>query len=488
MHASRLVQELEKLNPRDQERFTQFVESPYFNQHANTRKLLRLIYNGLDNKEYKLERRRLHKQLFPGKPYREQAVFDVMSYLKKLFLRFLAYEQLADQEFGEELLTFEAAYHRRRFDLMKNRAKRLERDLGGTDKTGGHFRQLRYQLHKTLGYYEGTFETENRATIENLQRMIDELDGYYIIEKLKNACQLQAMMMRTSSEYDMGLLDELLKFLETNWDDKFAEQPSIGMYYNILMSLRRGDNPQYYKYLRELIDTKLELFDGEERSNLFHFANNYCILKINQGNGAYIDELFQLYRRADAANLLLENGMINEKQYKNITALGCRLREFDYVEDFLERYRESLPANKQENAYTFNKATFFYHQKRYDEAENLLRDVNFTDVIYHTTATMLRMRIFFENGDTESLINLLETFRLYILRNRKLSVQDKRSYNTFIRFARNVLPLKHQANTLSQSVYHTKLQKLHEKIRTTENMYNRDWLLAETRVESPKPA
>ncbi len=480
MYASRLIQELEALSPKDRDRFSQFVNSPYFNQHENTRKLLCLIFKGLDNKERKLERRYLHKQLFPGKPYREQSVFDVMSYLKKLFLRFLAHERLADKKFAEDLLTFEAAHHRRRFDLMKNRARRLERDLTGVDKSGSHYQQLRYEMNRTLGYHEGTFEGENRTTLDKLQQMMDDLDSYYFVEKLKNACQLQAMMMRTSSEYDFGPLDELLLYLERNWEQKFAAQPSILLYYNILMLLRHWEDPTHYQQLRSMIEEQLDVLTSEEQADLFHFANNYCILRINRGDGQYLRELFELYQRSDQANLLLSNGMMNEKQYKNITALGCNLREFDYVEDFLDRYREYLPAAKQENAYTYNKATFYYFQKRYDEAEELLRDVLFTDVIYHTNATMLRLRIFFENRDTESLLNLLETFRLYILRNRKLSAQDKKSYTNFIRFAKPVSLLKHQADTFTPTDYEEKLKKLHTRIQSTENMLGRDWLLKET--------
>jgi hypothetical protein len=105
--------------------------------------------------------------------------------------------------------------------------------------------------------------------------------------------------------------------------------------------------------------------------------------------------------------------------------------------------------------------------------------VQFTDVKYHLNTTFLQLRTYYAMRDTEALLSLIETFRIYVIRNRKMTTEEKRGYNNFLRFAKKLALLKHNSTTFSKKALKEKLGDLLKKIESTENVINRYWLVEE---------
>ena len=89
MQESKLIRSLKALDNKLRQRFRTYVNSPYFNQHKKTIELLDYILKNLNGRPKKLGRELVFKHLYPGESYTEQAVFNTMSSLKKLFHSFL---------------------------------------------------------------------------------------------------------------------------------------------------------------------------------------------------------------------------------------------------------------------------------------------------------------------------------------------------------------------------------------------------------------
>lgn len=478
MQESRLVRYILELPPKDRERFRQFVQSPYFNLHQKTTELLELILMVLEEGEpdERLERTRVFKKLFPKTAFDEQQLYNVMSYLKKLYHRFLAFEFIEHQEFSLEMLTLEAAYENNRFDLLKNRGKQMEKTLTRHTNRNSDFFLTNYRLHYILGYYGAQYE--DRSKSELFQRMLDSLDRFYIIEKLKNCCHLTANMLVVNTHYDFGLLENLLEYIRTHWE-AFSEDTSVLLYYTILMSLREENNPEHYHQLKTILASGMETLSFKEQADIYTFAYNYCIRRINLGDSEFQWELFQLYKQGLKTELILDNGILSEWNYKNITALGCSLKEFEWTENFIQEYKDKLMANRRENAYNYNLAHLYYNKKMYSKVLSALLHVQFTDVKYHLNTTFLQLRTYYAMRDTEALLSLIETFRIYVIRNRKMTTDQKRGYTNFLRFAKKLALLKHNATTFSRKSLREKLDQLSKKIEATENVINRYWLLEE---------
>ena len=476
MQQSRLLKYIKSLETRDRERFRQFVHSTYFNQHEKTVTLLEIILRGIDDKPEQLEKEKVFSQLFPEAPYDEQKLFNHLSYLMKLYHRFLAVEHLEKKPFLEELFTVEDAYEINQFDLLANRAQQLEKRLKAHPNRDAHFHFINYRLNDLKGYSKAVFI--DRSQSNELQEMLNHFDYYYLAVKLKDCCHLTANMMLMNTHYDFQFLEPLLEFIEKNWE-RYSREPSVELYYTILLSLRQDHAPRHYEHIKEMMNARIDSLSPEEGKDLYQFSYNYCIRQINNGRSEYLKELFQLYKQGLQNELLYSNGILDEWTYKNITTLGCSLKEFKWTEKFIQDYKEKLPASRRENAYRYNLANLYYNKKMYEETLSTLLQVQFTDVKYYLNTNFLLLRTYYAMHDTEALLSLIDTYRIYVIRNRKMTTEQKRGYTNFLRFAKRLVLLKHQSAAYSKKSLKEKLQNLANKIRNSDNVINSYWLLAE---------
>lgn len=481
MENSRLVRYIQEFAPKQREKFRQFVISPYFNQHQKTIELLEIILSEIDKNKPKLSKVSVHGRLFPAVDYDEQQLHNVMSYLKRLYYRFLSIQHFEQQDFREEVITLEAAYENNQFDVLKNRGKQLEKQLNRHNYRDSDYFLADYRLHKLLGYYGAHYEDRSKSSV--FQSMLDALDRYFIIEKLRNSCHLTANMLIQNTHYEFHFLDDLLEHLENNWS-QYEDDKAVILYYTILMSLREESNLEHYVRMKSMLKEDVDSLGPVQKEDLYGFASNYCIRQINLGQEPFRRELFQLYKQGLEIGLILQNGMLSEWNYKNITSLGCSLKEYEWTEDFIQQYKDMLPSHRRENAYNYNLAHLYYNKKQYHEALSVLLLVQFTDVKYHLNTSFLLLRTYFALKDTEALLSLIDTFRIYVIRNRKISTEQKRGYTNFLRFAKKLVLIRHQAPAYSRQPVEEKLAELAKKIESTTNVINKYWLLEECGVET----
>lgn len=481
MQDSKLVKNLKKLDSKTRHRFKVYVNSPYFNQHKKTKTLLQYIYRHLEKNEQKLDRHLTFQKLFPGEPFSEQLLFNTMSSLKKLLHSFLAQQQYESRPFTEELYLLEYAYYHNQFDLLTNRAKHLDRQLSNYPFRDSDHYHARFRYLNTMAYYQ--VHHEDRSKTELLQALNDKLDRYYILEKLRHSCQLVTNELLINSQFEFSFLDEVLAYYRKE-QDRFSEDLSIHLYYTILMSLREDENPTHYQELKHLLKEKISHFSPREQSDLYSYANNFCVRQINKGYRDFQKELFELYQEGLTNGLIFTNGLLNEWNYKNITVLGCILGEFEWTERFLETYKERLPEKPRENSYNYNMAHLNYSKRNYSEALDHLLLVRFSDVKYHLNYNNLLLATYYALGDTEALISLLDTFRIYVIRNRKMTVDLKKQYTNFLRYAKKLTQIKQLPKSYGGTSKQEKFAALFLQIRQAENMVNRYWLENTCRQEA----
>jgi hypothetical protein len=61
-----------------------------------------------------------------------------------------------------------------------------------------------------------------------------------------------------------------------------------------------------------------------------------------------------------------------------------------------------------------------------------------------------------------------------------MSGKDKRSYNNYLRFAKQLVNLKHLRDFTDKATYAKKMTALHQSITETELIVERSWLLGES--------
>ena len=307
---------------------------------------------------------------------------------------------------------------------------------------------------------------ELRSAEKNLEAVIQSLDTYYFIEKLKYCAAMLHYKNFLTVEGGVPLLSEILKYLES---PILPLVPAIEIYKNIILSYTEENSGGYFLKLKELIVAHQQIFKLEEVKNMYVFAMNYCINQINFGKSEYLHEILFLYKQALENDVLLDDGELSQWDYKNIVTTALRVKDFKWAAGFLNQYKAKLPKADRKNAYTFNLARYYFATKKYDGVLQLLQEVKYVDIFYQLDAKVTLLKTYFELGEWQPLYSLKDSFRILLSRKRLITAQQKANYTNLLNFSMRV----YKADVKDT----TKLKKLKQEILAANNVADKSWLL-----------
>ena len=405
MKGSKLLDWLEMLDGKERQRLRKFVASPYFNAHGDHARLLDLLLEGVSEKEV------LWEGLYPGQVYddlrlqveclrglRERGATELYSFVSRKYARRIAQSAPAT---ADDFLT--------RYLLEAEHNAWLE-------------------------------HSANRSGQSRLQQALDLLDDFYILSKLKYACTV----LNNQRVVDQPLNNVLIPGLLAHLDQQGEAVPPLIRLYRLVYRLlsEEGGAGAAYGDLREALEANLEVLPDVEARDLFAFAMNHCIGRINAGDGEYLGERLGMYGIALERGYLLEAGRLSPWDYKNITVTGLRLSEFGWVEKFIHAYRDRIAPEHRKNAFIYNLARLHFHRREYSESLRCLRELEFSDVFYGLDSRVMLLKLYYETSEVRSLDALIDSFRVFLHRNRLISDAHKANYLNLIRFVKKLSRLR----------------------------------------------
>ncbi|MBK6994886.1 MAG: hypothetical protein IPH31_08140 [Lewinellaceae bacterium] len=99
----------------------------------------------------------------------------------------------------------------------------------------------------------------------------------------------------------------------------------------------------------------------------------------------------------------------------------------------------------------------------------MIRDVEYSDVVYTLSAKQLLVRTYFELGEILALDSLIDSFKIFLRRNKLISKSHKREYLNFLNFVKNL--------TILRAADNRKIAKLRARIETASSITPKKWLL-----------
>ncbi len=149
--------------------------------------------------------------------------------------------------------------------------------------------------------------------------------------------------------------------------------------------------------------------------------------------------------------------------------ISLRVGEFEWAENFIQEYSEYLSPGIRENARTFNLANLYSHQKRHDKVIELLRNVEYNDVVYSLGSKLILLRTYYELGEFLALDSLIDSFRIFLRRNKVISKSLKREYNSFLNFVKKLTTLD-SSNPAAIAAFH-------QRVMSVSSTTPKKWLL-----------
>lgn len=463
MENSHLVATLKTFSKKEVRELRKWLLSPFHNTRDDVVELFEYLTAGTHLEEEKfLRKERVFSKIFPGEPFDDAKLRQTMHFLLKTVEEFLIYDELHEDQ-ARSHMALASVYRKRKLNrAFAKTIKNVESLQEKAPFRNEHFLRNEYLLQQE----QYTFlENLKRNIPMNLQEVSDALDTTYFADKLRQSCLILAHQKVYKAEYKVGLLDEVLRYVE---EKGFLDVPAIAVYYYGYRALTADDNENYFKHLRETMNRYGDLFPQSEIRDIYLMAINYCIGRANTGGETYIREAFELFRLGFAKKVLVENGQVSRFTFRNAITAALKLKEYDWVEKFIHEYREYLEKKYQESFFLHSLARLNFEKKDYDSAMRLLVQTDFDDILINLNAKTMLFKMYYELDEIDALESLLESMRTYIQR-KEVMGYHKSNYQNIIRYTKKLVRINPYDNG--------QRDKLRQEILSANPLTEREWLL-----------
>ncbi len=466
MRDTKLYKAIIQLNGYELNRLHRFILSPYFNQNESIIRLFEWIKNDLKDNTKEVPT----KEMLWGQIHSKTENFDdgrfrkLQSDLLKIIEEYYSQEAFEVNPIHKAKYLLETIYSKNLDQLQSGALKTAKRLSEDQALKPASFYYYRYEIEQNI--FNLTRSQLERNSKSNIEDIAENLDRFYLAEKLRYYCTILNHQHLAAIDYKMLFIEEIIQHVRSN---DYKDVPPIILYYQILLTYTEPENKQHYFELKKLIEQHIHLFPESEKKEIIDAVLNYGIKRMNAGEAEYIREVFNFYRSALDSGLLLVKGQMTPWSFKNIVTAGLRLNEFDWIEAFINSHNKFLELKFQNNATTFSLAQLYFYKKDYPKVIGLLSKVEYNDMSYNLDSKTLLMASYYELDEIEALGSFLDTFRVYLGRNKELPPFRRKHYLNTIGIVRR----------LSKLIAGDKkeIEKLQKEVINTQGVVSKNWIL-----------
>lgn len=466
MRETKVYLVLEKLSNRERGRCLKFVQSPYFNKNQELIDLFQLIHKDLNSSRTKaFTKEKVWKKIQANTPYDDVRFRKYLSDLLKLVEQFLAQEQFEKDKYQKSIYELEAVIDKK-IDRLYSGMRRFVRKIP-QNTTYRNSKYYYYLLEASKLLHDLETEVEQKKKIStDFTQLSRALDIYYFAEKLRiNYDATIWKRIDGSLNANIKFIDQINEFMHQEAE---MLDPPVRMYQTINQLSKHPEEDQIYFEYKKQLDENIHFFPPYEAIAIYSAGINHCIRKINTGDSNYLDELYSLY--IGYANSTVEySNELSQWDFNNIITVALRSGKFDQVDQFIQEYGSFIDERYRDNAVSYNLANLRFYQKDYSKVIEILRNVEYDDAFYNMNSKTMLIRTYYESDQYEPLIYLLESFRVYINRNKNIPDSRKVLFKNLIRFTKRLVNLTPNSKV--------ELNKLKAEITSKKNTLIRSWLL-----------
>lgn len=464
MRESKLYKALVQLSGHELNRLHRFIQSPYFNQSVAILNLFEWVKADLRGAKQESSKEHIWKISFPNELFDDGRYRKLQSDLLKLVEDFYAQESFESNPIYKAKYLLEAIEERELDGLQSSALKTVQKLSDEQKLKPSSFYYYQYEIEQNK--YKFYAKQSERSAKSNIENIAINLDRFYLAEKLRYYCTILNHQHLAALTYEMLFINEIIEHVEKH---DYSDVPPIVIYYQILLTYRDPGNSEHYFRLKELIEKNIFLFPEQEAKEIIDAAFNYSIKRMNAGDSEYVQEAFLLYQDYLEKGLLQTKGKLDPFHFKNIVTAGLRLREFDWVENFIQKKGTLLEAKYRDNAMSFNLAQLYFYKKDYQQVIKLLAQVEYDDITYNLNSKTLLMASYYELDELEALESLLDTFRVYLSRNKEIPIARRKHYLNTIGIMRKLSKTQHGNQQA--------IQKLRAEVESTQGVVSKNWIL-----------
>ena len=464
MLSKKLTTIVESFSIKELQQFRKFVNSPFHNESAELILLYEELYCHYSKKENSgkmLLKKEIWSKIYKGE-YTDVKLRRLTSDMTRLVEKFITICELSNQKEIKKILLLDGLKNKnleKHFNDVASKSKTLS--IG--QSTDYQFERLQTEIlqHEFIDKL-----SPQNNNLNNLASADKHLDNYYIIKKLKFYCSLLSYKSVKNIEIEFPFSKQIIKEIKIH--PSFNE-PAVQVYYKTVLLLQGKDSEKVFEELRDLLILNEKYFPLKELQQIYFNVQNFCAGEINNGKNVYFEKLFDVYKVMIEREILPGAETLKPGVYKNIITLGLIIKEFDWIENFIQKYTEKLPKEHRENAKNYNLAKVYFHKQEYEKVIEQLREVEYKELVYALGGKLMLLKTYFELKETRPLDSLIDSFRIYLRRNKLISKNVRQQYLNVLRFTKklaNIAPYDKRG-----------VEKVKAQIEACKALADKKWLM-----------
>ncbi len=401
----------------------------------------------------------------------------LQTYLHQKLDQFLAIQQIVQRPQRYHSYTIEA-YSELKIDYatIEKKWRQLEKKLNNDAESTEHFQQL-----SSLEAFMIKARIDDGIKIsgsyfEEMQVMIDQ---NYILTKLKYLCA----SVNEASILNQPFPNEAISAIKAVMNSQTRDLPLYGQaYWKVLGLLENSAQPiEQYQDTYEFLKRHQEALSKEDNFDLFNYLLNLSYVRLDLGEPYFLEFVVEMYDLLIELDLLTMDGILPSRTFKNIVSLNCRLQKYQWCLEFIDAFQKHLHLKDQSLVPSYCKGLVHFYSQNHVQSALIFRDIIHRDPDDHLwgfESRNLLLKSYFHRFEDltleeyEDLHRLIDSFRMYVRRNSKLSEFHHKSYLNFIHyFNQMVRHLEEHGNSKAYP------KTMHTQIKNLKFITNKKWLL-----------
>lgn len=475
MFKSNLFDILKTLSAKEFKEFGEYVESPFFNKNESVIKLynhIKKYYPELDNE--KLEKEKAYRIIFPNVDYNDGFTRTIMFNLGKLAEDYLTYINFFNDQGNAGLHLLDELNTRKIDRIFSKKLKIIEDEIESTPYLGWKYYYEKHQLENIKNIFTNwrSFKNKNFKDYEDNSSLFstDYLIQFFLIKILNAYRFFYNKKSYTELELDFEIVDEIVNYLKK--DNPYKYNILINLYFTELLLLKEEDE-QYYYSLKELLFKNADKLNWHDKYSTSNVLQNYCTIEYYNGKLNFLKERMELYKWIISRGLYsgLEGGYFDDLIFSNIVLVGSKLKEHEWIMNFIDKYKSKLAPESMEITYNYNLARAHFAQGNFEQAlKDLNRIKRISHVQYKIIIKNITMMIYYELSYFDMAHGVIDSYRHFLSNDRSISELRKVRYLNFINFFNRLLRLKEKNNK-------KELENLSFDLTQVSNVIEKDWMM-----------
>ncbi len=361
-------------------------------------------------------------QVFSSEKHRKK-IFNTLSELNAWLTNYLVWKEVDQSSMWRQYLLTKIYFDRGLSDRFN---KSVEQSIK-LIKSGpnGFLQPLFLMMFYHVSYFSSTAIDLLKSS--KLKFALKKLEQFYLQTRLRYIGELVSRNNLREDNQDFLIPTDLLHSVGKL---EYQENTYMQLYYWIVQLSKNRTSIAYERVKHYFSLTSF--IDKEEEQEILTHLLNFCSHSIRKGDFSYIKESLNLYKEAMEANRL--DLRLTPLSFCNIVSTACTLKEIDWADYFIDRYRIKLITGEGKDFVLLSEVRVFIERKQYENALTSL--INIKSKLFHIEKARraFQIKCLIElDENPELILNQCFNFLLYLKRDKFSSQENKLSYINYIK-------------------------------------------------------